>query len=328
MIDKPDYIKKNARHYAYTASLEIVRAAVERYLAEDIHRLRELNHYTSLEVINKILDNDDVRMSHAEYSNDQAELKYAIRLIFSRIGGMPSHRYADLIRDEYKNKSDDLDAYVFCMSQGNSIKLSQQDVLSQWRAYGADGRGGCLTISPPELMKLAQNLVGLQLNPVIYEPSLQVTIIDSILNQGESNYRAGINNAIEATASALIALTPIMKTIGFEEEREWRLIFIPPPDIKVYFSFHPRRDFLAPYVNLKDLCTTYRQKLIDSDEYSEEQRGREDISKFNPLIPAIELMVGPSGHQDLNRRALAKIISQNGRGIRLTQSAIPYRSLA
>ena len=30
-----------------------------------------LYHYSSLEVIQKVLENDDLRLSHAEYSNDQ-----------------------------------------------------------------------------------------------------------------------------------------------------------------------------------------------------------------------------------------------------------------
>ena len=50
----------------------------------------EVYHYTSLETIQKVLEFDDVRLSHAEYSNDQSEIEEARALIARQLAAHPS----------------------------------------------------------------------------------------------------------------------------------------------------------------------------------------------------------------------------------------------
>src|ERR1700722_16939349 len=45
----------------------------------------ELHHFTSLEVACHIIKDDDVRLSHAEYSNDQTEMEEAKQIIQSEL---------------------------------------------------------------------------------------------------------------------------------------------------------------------------------------------------------------------------------------------------
>jgi hypothetical protein len=106
-----------------------------------------------------------------------------------------------------------------------------------------------------------------------------------------------------------------MKAAGFSEESEWRLIYMPVQEIPTPpIKFHPRRDFLAPFITLQDLWNTAPSA------------SRASVSL--PLVPAHALMVGPSGHPELNRRAMQKVIDQHRPGIGLDHSDIPYRSMS
>jgi hypothetical protein len=102
-------------------------------------------------------------------------------------------------------------------------ELEPQDNLSQWRAYGQDGRGICLTLDANHLTRLVPNTPGLRINPTIYNRKTQRMFIDAILNKGFAAHQRGAPNADEAAVAALVFATPLMKAPGFAEEKEWRL---------------------------------------------------------------------------------------------------------
>ena len=204
-----------------------------------------------------------------------------------------------------------------------------QDMLSQWRGYGQDGRGICLTLDAGRLSRIVGNVPGLRINPVVYDPLLQQAFIDAILGQGLQAQRNGSKSALEATVAALVFATPLMKSEGFSEEREWRLIFMPPQDAPMpKFGFQARRDFLAPFVDLTELWNNVRPKLLDVPELSE-TLPRPLPTVTLPLVPVVELMIGPSGHQELSQKAFRKLLIQVGRSaVTISLSEIPYRSLS
>jgi hypothetical protein len=121
-----------------------------------------------------------------------------------------------------------------------------------------------------------------------------------------------------------------MKHAGFEEEREWRLIYTPIQEGPApRLEFHPRRDFLAPFVRLRhlwdDVRPALRRALGAAAPHPPLNVPEPD---GDPLIPVQSIMVGPSGHQPLNARAMQKVIGQWRAGVGLERSAIPYRSLS
>ena len=315
---------------------DIVQEVVTLFVNED--RLRtspdELHHFTSLETACKIIEGDDVRMSHAEYSNDQMEMEEAKKIILDRLRALsPTDPLFPKVLAEYEHRSENLDAFIFCMSRGKPTDEGlPQDILSQWRAYGQDGRGICLTLNRSDLQRLIRNTPTLRLNPAIYDRKIQVDFIDAILNRVLTAHHAGAPNAHEAAVAALVFATPLMKAPGFSEEDEWRLIFMPPKGINPQLKFHPRRDFLAPYITLKQIWETLRPAMLEvatlADMLPPEQL--REVPHVPPLIPITQIMVGPSGHQSLNERAMAKLIAQTPHraAIAISTSKIPYRSLA
>jgi hypothetical protein len=205
-----------------------------------------------------------------------------------------------------------------------------QDMLSQWRAYAQDGRGGAIKLNPLELAALVYHLPGLRINPVIYERNLQDLFVDAILAKGDTMFQQQNPHAVDATVAALVFSTPLMKDVGFAEEREWRLIFMPLQDgPKPKLGFHPRRDFLAPFVTLKDLWNRLRLELIEIPGLEPHPPLNVKLPTGIPLVLIQEVMVGPSGHQPLNVRAMVKVATQwrPSQNSPVDQSAIPYRSV-
>ena len=86
-----------------------------------------------------------------------------------------------------------------------------QDILSQWRAYGQDGRGACLTLDSTKLDRLVRNTPGLRINPVIYQEADKVAFVGEILDLGSNKHAQPVANAVEATIAALVFTTPLMK---------------------------------------------------------------------------------------------------------------------
>jgi hypothetical protein len=289
-----------------------------------------LYHYTSLETIQKVLETDDIRLSHAEYSNDQRELEEARILITSRLAAHAGPRtFVDAVEAAYALQAQNLDVYVFCMSTGIPGKPLPQDMLSQWRAYAQDGRGGCLTIISNALRAFVFHFpAGLRHNPVIYDSLVQATLIDGILTAGSSLHAANPATAVDATVGALIFTMPIIKHSGFEEEQEWRLIYTPLEEAPPRLGFHPRRDFLAPFVTLQHLWSDVRTKLSTVPGLPiNPPPSNVPVPTDNPLFPVQSVMVGPSGNQSLNERAMRKVITQWRPNLTLQRSSTPYRSV-
>jgi DUF2971 family protein len=287
-----------------------------------------LHHFTSLGTAAQIIETDNVRLSHAEYSNDQTEMEQAKEIILSTLNSRSSHPFFKQAHTEYEKRVPELDAYIFCMSMDKPGTGLPQDILSQWRAYGQDGRGVALTLGTSQLARMVGNIPNLRINPVIYARSTQQLFVDGILDLGLAAHVHSDPFALDATIAALAFATPLMKASGFEEEHEWRLIFMPPPlDPPPALQFHPRRDFLAPYLNLQYLWTDLRPQMV-SIQALRNALPMHVPSITLPLLSIQEVMIGPSGHQTLNVRAFKKLLNQHHLGsVTVERSQIPYRSL-
>jgi hypothetical protein len=286
-----------------------------------------LHHFTSLGTAYQIIEKDNVRLSHAEYSNDQTEMAQAKEIILSALRSRAPEPFFGLVLAEFESRVPELDAYIFCMSMDKLGNGQPQDILSQWRAYGQDGRGVSLTLDVGRLNQIVYNVPGMRINPVIYDREVQRRFVDGILDAGLV-FANSAPNALDAMVAALVFATPLMKAWGFEEEREWRLVFMPPAlDPAPHLQFHARRDFLAPFFDLTYIWNDLRPVMVKIDAL----RATLPFYLPNvtmPLVPIQEVMIGPSSHQDLNLRGFNKLLRQSNRAtVKLARSQIPYRSL-
>jgi hypothetical protein len=234
------------------------------------------------------------------------------------------------LRSDYQKLAPTLDAYIFCMlSFENSSGDVPQDVLSHWLAYGHDGRGACLTLDTGRLDRLVHNTPGLRINPVIYQKEIQERFVSEILDRGLA-LASKEPNASKATIAAFVFATRLMKAHGFKEEREWRLIFMPSNvNLPLRLSFRACRDFMAPYIDLTHLWRDLCPSMVAIPALRATLMTAPLPTVSPPLVPITEVMIGPSGHQLLNLRALTKLLTQTRLGaVTIRQSSIPYRSLS
>ena len=117
-----------------------------------------LAHYTSLDVLEKILRTDEIWFSNPLFMNDLEEVRFGI------LHGTGKIRESDIVRValetearhtrftealdhsiNYFEQEHLLDTYVFCLSEHAPENRDGQ--LSMWRGYGGDGKGAALVCS-------------------------------------------------------------------------------------------------------------------------------------------------------------------------------------
>lgn len=93
-------------------------------------------HYTDINGFISILENDTLRLSSYRTMNDSMELNWAVDKIIDAIATNCESILDRRFHNEIKSsvKAAHLHAYLACFS-------AEKDLLSQWRAYGDDGRG-------------------------------------------------------------------------------------------------------------------------------------------------------------------------------------------
>ena len=104
-----------------------------------------------------------------------------------------------------------------------------------------------------------------------------------------------------------------MKYKAFLEEHEWRFIFLPEDQDPTSsgIQFQVRGDLVMPYYTMQDALDPVNQPTRDPSK-----------ARINLTPHVAEIMVGPSGYQQLNLKSFELI-----RGTATIRwSEIPYRS--
>ena len=100
---------------------------------------RFLAHYTSFEVLQKIVEGGEMWATDLLYMNDEAEFRYAIGLLESMLDSYPTVKpHAEWVLDHFferrQSVDDDISIYSISFSE-------EEDLLSQWRAYCPESGG-------------------------------------------------------------------------------------------------------------------------------------------------------------------------------------------
>lgn len=141
-------------------------------------------------------------------------------------------------------------SYVFCF-------CSENDLLSQWRAYGAGGAGFAVGFNRVRLEKYLQN-ESLHVSdpmPFVYNMDLQQTLVNAFVSRAEgiagAKYNLTGKDLIEFQnefAFWLIQYSLVMKHASFSEEKEWRVLQVSRDQKGV--KFRPGRGIIIPYLEL------------------------------------------------------------------------------
>lgn len=272
-----------------------------------------LYHYTSIGGLEGILSTKTLRATKLQYMNDKAELTHALSLARQLLREQATKGNKDPFYSMFLNyladqveRIEGIHVCVFCLSE-------QKNLLSQWRAYCPPGGGYCLGLPGPSLHQLAASQ-GLVLGRCTYDPTEQRAIMESALAPVMALFNGeAVSSSPEGTAWAesctnrlfteLLRVAPFMKDSAFSEEKEWRLVSAPLPDVLPAVRYRLTGTMLVPYLEIQ-------------------------IAPNHRPFPEIEMVLGPNQNEALARTALVGFLMKCGiKWSGLESSRIPYRQL-
>jgi Protein of unknown function (DUF2971) len=297
-----------------------------------------LAHYTSLEVLEKIIQHNELWFSHPFFMNDVQEMRFGIAegcKVFDafsrhqefialcgtevRAAKLASYFAGCLSAFELKNK---FDVYVLCFSDHDDVADSD-GLLSMWRGYGANGNGAALIFRTDYLRPREHS--PLLAGKVIYATDAERRKwFEEMFRKGlkilhsESLPDDKLHVAAMAMFESMKVFALLSKHQGFKEEREWRIIYFPERD-----TLHLLENQISYFLGRRGIEPKLKFKV---EPLMLEPR---ETWTFNSILHKI--ILGPSLSSELTVAAVCKMLVAHGKADfrgKLSASGIPLRSSA
>jgi hypothetical protein len=286
------------------------------YLVQTIAPDQLIYHYTNLDALNGIVSYHDLWLTNSQYSNDKDESRHgneiARGVVRIYLQNAKSEDTPDALKIAYADVLSSLievppvgGFYICCFCE-------EDNLLSQWRSYGANGIGVSIGFAPMEFVYITgQDMpLGLmRLWKVFYDTEQQKGIVNRAIEFVWETRASGQDKhqLARRAADAIQFFVPTFKNADFREEKERRLIFTPDPACPVKPRYRVGRGMLIPYYSVRS--------LVEAAGYATLKQ-----------LPICSIMVGPSAQQDLNKESTNMLLRQNGYdNVDLKASATPYR---
>lgn len=302
-------------------------------LAEDDFTVRKplLAHYTSIDVLEKIIEHGELWFSHPLLMNDHEELKFGILRSMQIIKHDTEIRaawetneraqiFSDSMDEAFKYFDDELafDVYVFCMSEHQPGDTD--GILSMWRGYGGNGSGAAIVFDTSKL----QSPKGgpLVLAPVRYGTHQQR--IEWILSTAKKFAEiiasteladSDIRNCAWTLFERIKFFALYSKHSGFKEEQEWRVAYMRDRDLGG--KFHPYLKYALGPRGAEPKLKLPIEKLGEKPE---------DRIVLTDIIDKI--IVGPTVTSVISQRAIIRMCNTLRPGKfdgKVVASGIPFR---
>lgn len=270
-------------------------------------------YYCTVDTLVKIVSNKTLWLTNLFFLNDSEEHFWLRNKARSFIAEM-IERHPDefgfqyletILKQEWRHE-----IYCSCFSE-------HHDLLSQWRAYGDDGKGFAIGFSTGHLKWLADKVQGAFAN-VIYDNEEQRALVENAfelyprLCDGEDpTIEEGSGTILHRISEAASRC----KSMAFSEEAEWRLVcrpsYVEPQDESIWSKalsprFVERRGVITPFVELP---------LVEGSAYT--KRGTEAIK---------EIILGPKNTSAEQKYSLEAMLIRGGfKRVELRHSAVSYR---
>jgi len=281
-------------------------------------------HYTDARGLMGILEHEELWATQTNFLNDSTELAHGIDLATRAMAGYDASHVKEvtarflggLVDPEMAALASwldrNLDVYVACF-------CSDGDLLSQWRAYaGRDDAGGYaigMGTRPPlqGWPQTAPGGHGFALRRVLYDAKEQeaacrdlVETLVPILDEEPTDVERQKSFA-RSLIDGVVELASWCKHPAFEEEREWRIVYVRNNDSsKLPVRQREFRGLIVPYVALQ----------LPSP-----------VGRMLGHMPVQALNYGPSSEPDLKRRGLENLRANYAHldGVPIHGSSAPLR---
>jgi hypothetical protein len=278
-----------------------------------------------------MMKNQEVWFSNPLFMNDLEEVRFGINegarffLTLENIGtaAQSKHRL-DLLHQAfnhyYKMLDDEgaFDIYVFCLSEHQRENFD--GLLSMWRGYGGQGNGAAIvfdtakiTLKQPSPLQLAKVQYGSQeerRNQLVAILNEWCGILQTLNLPDDQLYIAA---HMAFTAIKFFALTS--KHIGFLEENEWRIIYLPEYDNNNYL-----KDSLSYHIPAQGVEPKLKFKVLPVDG--------KDFPRTDLVALIDRIILGPSVSSKLALMSVKRMLTQFNRAAladHVFASSIPLR---
>jgi hypothetical protein len=290
-----------------------------------------LAHYTSVEVLEQILEHNELWFSNPLFMNDLEEMRFGLnegfRLFMTSKAvddAAGSTERSRLLRQAFEHYFTTFDAngafdtYIFCLSEHEQDNAD--GLLSMWRGYGGYGKGAALVFYTQQLTKRTDS--PLLIAPVNYDSTTnRLHKIEVLIEKWASLLKAAsvpddqLYKASHFIFEALKLNALTSKHDGFREEREWRAMYMPDRDVKGIF-----RSWLGYWMGDKGAEPKLKFKVQPIPDFSEPDLSLEKI--------LAKIILGPTLSTPLAKKSIERMLDTLGHPAlkeKLSVSTIPLR---
>lgn len=291
-----------------------------------------LAHYTSIPILESILRTDELWFSNPLCMNDIEEVRFGMvegQRIFRESDSLEAAindnaKYSEIIKefnqffDIFANEHA-ADVYALCLSEHDPE--NEDGTLSMWRGYGGSGSGAAIVFDSKKI-PYREGEAAIIISNVNYASkedrlnwlSGKVDELSRIL-AGKVLEKEDMRMAADAIFQRFKIFSLFTKHHGFEEEREWRIVYQRERD-----SENKYEAMLHYGIGERGVEPKLKLNLLQVE-------GRE--GKGLPLGEIVHsIILGPTIVSPLTMRAILRMLDLTGKGElkdRVIQSSIPYR---
>lgn len=282
-------------------------------------------HYTSLNGFLSIIETQSLFFSNANFLNDSKEIKHGVDIVLKAIEQTEENENSDIL-DKMKDNINLLfksEKYVTCFSKDG-------DLLSQWRAYGNNGKGISIGFDFSNLTdSFDKYLTGTHIE---YDEKIQIESIKEYIHlmiefykNIENNYNWNGQDFNNLVAKQIITffnnVIYSFKHPSFIDEREYRLqleidnVMYKKEDIEL--KFRATENLIIPYTVIKNDYISYLETKVPNET--------EPVFPLKKL-PINKIVIGPSLDYETVKTGIEKFLSEKGYNeIDIKKSNVPYR---
>ncbi len=200
-------------------------------------------YYTNADTATSILRNRQLWMRNTVTMNDYMEVEHGFECLNAAYKGEPGKVFnrsldvcfsglAEELKDYFNAWLPNVrrDTYITCVSE-HSAEEDQYGRLSMWRAYG--GQAGVAMVLNGAVMFSESDALGAYSSPVAYmTPDMFASEFETVAKniESEAEYISSLDREMvkDILFNMLRFAVSCTKHPGFHEEREWRVVAMPP----------------------------------------------------------------------------------------------------
>lgn len=279
-----------------------------------------LHHYTTGDSLIKIIQSGELWATQVSCLNDSKEVTHAVELLENTIT-----KRAKITSDKNFGKLLSLMQSQLKCTEVSTFGCfivsfsSNEDDLSQWRAYGGSNGGYSLRFNSESMLQYLA-MQGDYLAPVTYSEAIKSKLMEEIVTSLEGFLTEGLSDRASSSSEEWIIeftqhilaqlsyLAPLMKHRSFERENEWRLIHYLKTEDSSRMTFSERGGMLRRHIPIK-----LSPQLHDG--YTR--------------LPLSGIMVGPQTHKEISKISVGDLLGSRGyidTQVPVLLSDVPYRT--